>query len=125
MNFPEDLLNKIPQEAGRYLSCGEGWSELLFQTDLKLSYIDPDYQILQIKEKFGTLRYYFRSNKPELLRQIMRDIVAQAEIESSMICEACGGGTGKYKKKFNGSVKIRDLGRVQTLCDDCYLKRTS
>ena len=52
------LINRIPKPWGRYISCNEGWYNILDELDNKLAYLDPDYQINQVKEKFGTLRFY-------------------------------------------------------------------
>ena len=53
------------QERDKYLEIqwtGPGWKNLIKELDSKMSAIDPDYTIEQIKEKFGGLRYYFSSN---------------------------------------------------------------
>jgi hypothetical protein len=38
---------------------GEGWMPIILDLNEKLTKLDPEYRIMQIKEKFGTLRYYF------------------------------------------------------------------
>lgn len=65
----------VPADAGRYadglariltrfdatrgsIQCGPGWYPLLVELDERLAEICPDYVVLQVKEKFGTLRYY-------------------------------------------------------------------
>lgn len=54
----EALLRRIPDGWGRWLSCDAGWFELIVDLDAALSALDPDYRVEQVKEKFGTLRYY-------------------------------------------------------------------
>lgn len=76
-----------------WASCGNGWKEIIRNTDKKLKYIDPDYTIAQIKEKFGGLRYYFDTSfesYDDVRREIMDDVVRAAEYEASYTCELCG-----------------------------------
>ena len=60
------LISRIPKGWGRYISCNEGWYDILDKLDIKLSYLDPDYSIAQVKEKFGTLRFYFDTKEDQL-----------------------------------------------------------
>jgi hypothetical protein len=74
--------------------CGPGWIPLL---DILFNYADewnriaPDGEederivINQVKEKFGSLRFYHTGGSPEF-----RGMVTMAEILSSSICERCG-----------------------------------
>jgi hypothetical protein len=74
------------------MECHEGWNLIIEDTHNKLSYIDPNYTILQIKEKFGGLRYYFSTlfDYESLEKKIMDDIVSCAETQASYTCELCG-----------------------------------
>jgi len=45
---------------------GKGWVPIVEQLDKDISELDPDYNITQVKEKFGTLRYYCDYSEPEL-----------------------------------------------------------
>ena len=47
------------------MPVGKGWMPIIEQLDKDISAIDPDYSITQVKEKFGTLRYYARYSEPE------------------------------------------------------------
>jgi len=66
-----------------YIDCGDGWLKL----------IDPlieecnkrGVHIAQIKEKFGTLRFYIHGGDEELY-----NLIDKAEMESAHICEVCG-----------------------------------
>ena len=81
-------------------SCGDGWKEIIRNTDEKLKYIDPDYTIAQIKEKFGGLRYYYDQSfdsYDDIRREIMDDIVRAAEYEASRTCELCGANKSSDK----------------------------
>jgi antirestriction protein ArdC len=98
------------------LECGAGWKDIIDRTHEKLKYIDPDYKIAQIKEKFGGLRYYFDPSFDygSIQVDIMDDIVRAAEYEASITCELCGAcGWGK-------EVELRiDRGYYYTYCKEC------
>ena len=94
-------MNMTREEA---ISCvGPGWAELVGEIYDKLP---PDAHILQIKEKFGGLRFYVDSNT-ELL-----DFIDDMEAKSLTICEKCG----KPGKPRRG-------GWIITLCDECHKSR--
>jgi DNA-directed RNA polymerase subunit RPC12/RpoP len=98
------------------LECGGGWKNIIDHTHEKLKYIDPDYKIAQIKEKFGGLRYYFDASIEygSLAYDIMNDIVKAAEYEASYTCELCGSqGLSKGVKTRN------DHGWYYTYCKEC------
>lgn len=77
VNVPEDageyadglrkILERIPPNWGRWVSCSKGWYPLLIALDEELNAIFPDYQVHQVKEKFAGLRYYigFPDLEPE------------------------------------------------------------
>lgn len=98
------------------LECGAGWKDIIDRTHEKLKYIDPDYTIAQIKEKFGGLRYYFDSSVGygTVAHIIMYDIVRAAEEEASRTCEICG------TNKTGAGVGTReDRGWYYTYCKEC------
>lgn len=102
-----DILNRIPEGWGRWISCGPGWYPLLAETNRKMKYLLPNYEIHQVKEKYGTLRFYWGAEcESSILAEIMYDIEYAAENKSASICETCG----KYGK-------IRYGGWIRTLCD--------
>ncbi|MDO3401267.1 hypothetical protein QWI29_14600 [Mycolicibacterium neoaurum] len=109
----EAILRRIPDGHGRYLSVDAGWYPLVIATDAQLTRLDPHYQVLQIKEKFGTLRYYCQASghdpDPELL-DAMDAITDDAERASATICERCG-----QPGILHQSRRIR----VKTLCTTC------
>jgi len=45
---------------------GKGWMPIIEQLDKDITALDPDYGVQQIKEKFGTLRYYASYTEPDL-----------------------------------------------------------
>ena len=100
--------------------CGEGWKTIIKDTHRKLKYIDSDYKIAQIKEKFGGLRYYYYQSfesYDDIRREIMEDIVDAAERKASSTCEKCG--TSDYK----AGVELRiHRGFYYTNCEECSNK---
>ena len=72
------------------VDCDAGWHQLIVDTHAKLVELDPNYQIAQIKEKFGGLRYYYDTGASASVEYAMRMIVTKAEILSSSICEITG-----------------------------------
>lgn len=62
-----DIMNRIPQGWGKWISMDKGWYQLIANVNNRLRTIDPGYEVHQVKEKFGSLRYYFGvSPLPEL-----------------------------------------------------------
>jgi hypothetical protein len=53
----ERILHRIPAGCGRWIDCGPGWYPILVGLDLRLAELAPGYEVYQVKEKFGTLRY--------------------------------------------------------------------
>jgi hypothetical protein len=52
----------------------------------KMSSIDPNYEVRQIKQKLGGLRLYYRAERYDRLREVVRE----AEILCEQTCEECG-----------------------------------
>lgn len=78
--------------------CGDGWYQIIKKAAEKLEPIidglakkyPEDYKngflrASQVKEKYGTLRFYLSSGTSE-----MEAIVDRAERESAYVCETCG-----------------------------------
>lgn len=88
----ETLKEKISPSFGKYISVDEGWYQIVVDCDKELTAIDPNYQILQIKEKFGGLRYYMTpcDNTTEEQRDRMYEVISKYEVKASQTCEATG-----------------------------------
>lgn len=85
---------------------GDGWYDILDRLCARLQ-ADSDktgYQVVatQVKEKFGTLRFYVVTASDEQF-----DAIDEAEAESCVTCEVCG--------KLG---KIRKEGWYKVLCKD-------
>lgn len=65
----QDKLNsiksRIEDSSLQVLDIPEEWEDIVIDCHEQLIKIDPDYTIIQIKEKFGGLRYYFNSDSPK------------------------------------------------------------
>lgn len=111
------------------LSCGLGWQEIIFKLAAELDSIwegfqgakGPDcWEILQVKEKFGGLRFYVEylhveavprlKMDPDLERryQTSKNAIDGAEADAGMTCERCGK-PGHLAGK----------GYIATVCDEC------
>ena len=81
-----------------------GWLDLVVNLHKKLL-DNPEYRIVQVKEKFGGLRFYTEGITPE-----QRPLVRAAEKESLAVCQGCGS---------REDVQMRNHGWVATMCADC------
>lgn len=120
-----DILNRIPIGWGRWISCGPGWYKLLAETNRKMALMFPNYEIHQVKEKFGTLRFYWGipfedaawaelgDDTSSIVYDIMEDIANQADHRSGYICETCG----RY-----GNTRVRNYW-YRTLCAPCAVEQ--
>lgn len=107
-----------PEERIDYINkaewTGKGWYGLIVMTNALLSEIYPDYDIDQIKEKFGGLRYYvscdtsLQLQDPEKYDRFFA-IVRKCQAISYLICEKCGA-KGELRKEL----------WHKTLCNECY-----
>lgn len=92
---------------------GDGWYDLLRNLSLELyESLDKeeieDICILQIKEKFGTLRYYASTTSDKA-----DDIIHKYEELSGSTCEECGR-VGDIAKSTGGWIR--------TICKLCKIK---
>ncbi len=102
------ILRRIPESWLRLINCGPGWYPLVVDLDQKLAYLDPEYTVHQVKQKFAELRYYFETAKDEAAEE-MYDLTVAAAQASKSICEMCGKP---------GSLMHRHL-TVRTVCKEC------
>jgi hypothetical protein len=77
---------------GAWISCGAGWFPLITQIHTQLVDLDSSYTVLQVKEKYGVLRYYAETTSGDaaIVEQFCA-VTAEAERRSAVICERCGG----------------------------------
>lgn len=119
----EELRQRIPEDWGREIHTEPGWNWILTDIHHKLHYMDPDYAIVQIKEKFGTLRFYFSSTHPnKTVIDIMEDIASRGETQSASTCETCGNSSTRVPPhgKIDSTVALHTHGgHLKTLCAPC------
>jgi hypothetical protein len=97
-----------------FFECRDGWFNLIFrlseriETAASRSGATPDSEdwprALQVKEKYGTLRFYSMPSTDEFSK-----IVDETEKESARTCELCGGPASLREKRR----------WYKTLCDRC------
>lgn len=80
------MLNRIPDGWGRWIGVQRGWYEIVTNADASIAALFPDYEIHQVKEKYGTLRYYCSVEGDPRVEQI----IDHAEALSAVTCETCG-----------------------------------
>lgn len=109
------VVARIPIRWGRYIDVEPGWYALVVDTDAQLAALDPDYVVLQVKEKFGALRYYCQPSGEDPAPEVcdaLDAITDEAERRSATICERCGQPG-----------RLADFaGRLKTLCQRCAEK---
>ena len=105
-NILEAKLEPLWEEGRRAnVECEAGWYQLISDLTDELLSLDPNMKILQIKEKFGGLRYYISVEEytPEIQLAI-----SKAEAWSFQTCESCGRPG-----------QLRNRNWMRTLCDEC------
>ena len=90
-----------------FFPVGNGWRPLVEKLVDDIILIDKGVEVLQVKEKFGGLRFYVYYADDKVY-----DLIDKAEMESETICERCG-------TKDNVTTKGK---WILTLCDKCRNK---
>jgi hypothetical protein len=84
--------------------CEDGWFKLIWELCEGLEkIIDKSFIVEQVKEKFGTLRFYV-----SYVNDDINSLIEKAELQSSITCEICGNP---------GELKIK-RGWYRTVCED-------
>lgn len=109
-----DLVSKYPRlfKTYKWIECGKGWNTILehafWLIDNHIGRVSNEeretFEVVQVKEKFGTLRCYTSTTD-----DYISGVIAMAESISCSTCEHCG---------MPG--KRRSRGWIQTLCDKCW-----
>ena len=90
------------------IECGDGWYDIIYELCGKLAALHPNIRAEQVKEKYGTLRFYIghEGEVPPALMDKAYDLEIEYETRSEKICEDCGK-----------QGQLRGGGWVRTLCD--------
>ena len=97
------LKGKIKKPYYPFIEVDEGWFQIVLDCHKELEAIDPEYAPLQIKEKFGELRYYYEPSN-QLLRESMDAVIRKYEQISRQTCEVTGK-PGVLMKSIGGWYK--------------------
>ena len=97
-----------------YFPVGQGWKKLVLKLVKNLIKIDPEIEVMQVKEKFGGLRFYINGVTRKNVEEVYR-LITEAEIESYYICENCGTKDKVTTKPI--------CGWLLTLCSKCRKER--
>jgi hypothetical protein len=106
---------------GIAFECDIGWYDIVHDLSIKIEKILNDYAenhkiaegeeneiiemfAVQVKEKYGTLRFYMSCETDEIC-----DLIHEAEALSSHTCESCGA-----------SAKMRGTRLFEVKCDACF-----
>lgn len=103
--------------------CSDGWFQLIWDlseaiekelekedvvTQAKQKLGDTSYfEVVQVKEKFGELRFYAHGGNEKI-----QSLIDEAERKSAETCEKCGKPG-----------KTRGGGWITTLCDECVKEK--
>lgn len=95
--------------------CGDGWEPLIRKLSQEVEAIivalpekeRKKFRVKQVKEKFGTLRFYMG-----VAHDGIRAAIDRAEQESAQTCETCGKPG-----------KVRSGGWISVLCDEHEAER--
>ncbi|MEA2896129.1 MAG: hypothetical protein QOJ84_1744 [Bradyrhizobium sp.] len=83
-----------PERVNGYPACLDGWRDLLERASARIEAALADgggtFTARQIKEKFGTLRFYWGGKVPPEVRLRIDEAIALAEARSACTCEECG-----------------------------------
>ena len=99
--------NRPPITNASFMDVQPGWYPLIKELIEDLIALGWNKHITQIKEKYGTLRFYIGGGTDAIW-----DRIEKAEEDSAYICEVTGK-PGKLRE---------DLGWIRTLCDEEYNK---
>ena len=105
-DWRHDLMRRYPQlfDQGGFPTVGDGWQDLLERALKRIAAAvarEPagSFQIVQIKEKYGTLRLYFDGHKlsKKALVKVL-EAIDLAEARSACSCEECGAEGRLYDR---------------------------
>lgn len=93
------------------VETGDGWYDLIYRLSKDLVAISKDIRATQVKEKYGTLRFYWVTDGrlPDFKYNKINNRINLAEDESGVTCEECGSLQNVTQTE----------GWITTLCDTC------
>lgn len=88
-----DLIPDAPKRTRGYPTCDEGWRDLLERLCARIEAALAEgetFRVLQIKEKFAGLRFYWDGKVSAETEAQIHEAIALAEARSECTCETCG-----------------------------------
>jgi hypothetical protein len=121
-DFPELFRSRTEKGSSMCFgfACSDGWFDLIYNlcsdidSEAKKSGLSGDGypDVVQVKEKFGGLRFY--SSCDESLSKTMYSLIDKAEAESFKICEVCGS-----KESVTTAVTSASNWWIRSICQKC------
>lgn len=88
--LPKQIRDRIREENSGNSFIPPGWRGLVRLLDEEIAEIMPDYELAQVKSKFGSLRYYINFDDIDDRYNSIYDIIDKYERISEHVCEVCG-----------------------------------
>lgn len=116
-DWTQELKEKYPSNFSNCFdfSPSDTWSEIISETIEQMIQLVPEVQIVQVKQKFGSLRLYYDApfDLSDEKRAELHNLVFAAEISCDDTCENCG------KRPASKDYDKISEGWVKTLCQSC------
>jgi hypothetical protein len=118
INAHRDLFRppaKAPVAAQGYPDCGQGWHDLLDRACLRIAAALAEgdtFQVVQIKEKFGTLRFCWRGKLSGISRQKVEEAIDLAEARCVLMTRCAVHGKGQPVAVKPGFENVHLVGRI-------------
>jgi len=103
--FSPKIIKYMKTQAVSFCGVGEGWLTLIIELDKQLTELYPNYQIQNIKEKLGGLRFYTLG-----VGEDGKQMINLLQDKVTSICIKCGN---------SGDLRF-NVGGVKPLCDKHY-----
>jgi len=123
-NWRESIKDRKQPNGWCDVSVNDGWKTLVCDLVDAIDATGIEWWPVQIKEKFGTLRFYVEIGDGPSLEHILyfkdykqmvkvaQKLIEEAQSKSAEICEDCGAaGAETYRKSL-----------IATLCKPCFKK---
>jgi hypothetical protein len=91
----------MPEAAVGYPTCEQGWRDLLERACDRIEaalVAGGAFRVLEIKAKFGTLRFYWSGDLPDAAKAKVEEAMDLAVARSACTCEICGAEGRLYSR---------------------------
>lgn len=99
------MLSKFDDKFSPVIDVGPGWIHIIAKLHNAVFFMNPNYKLAQVKQKFGGLRYYVDlhfddDQDPTLPSEVIDILIRHAENEASKTCEQCGEPGTLHKSNY-------------------------